>query len=69
MNPKMAKKTFSTFSISAKTVYTIGTKFSGHFTPYYGPICAERSKWYDWDSSESEGKRPKETPLVLSKTS
>ena len=32
-------------------------------TLYKGLICAISLKSYDWDSSESEGKRPKPTPL------
>ena len=32
-------------------------------TPYYAPMCAISINSYDWDSSESEGKRPKATPL------
>ena len=32
-------------------------------TSYYGPMCARASNSYDWDSSESEGKRLEPTPL------
>ena len=34
-----------------------------HSTPYDGPICAISSNSYDWDSSESGGKRSKPSPL------
>ena len=53
INPKMAKNShFSPSLIFVKTVHTIRTKFS-----------TDSSKSFDWDSSESEGKRPELTPL------
>ena len=49
--------------IIAKTIHTIRlcTVILHHI--YYGPLCAILSNSYDWDSSESEGKRRKPTPL------
>ena len=61
---KWPKKTaiFRLFII-AKTIHTIRlcTVILHHI--YYGPLCAILSNSYDWDSSESEGKRRKPTPL------
>ena len=53
-------------SSSSKTVHTIFMKFcTVILTPNYGPIMfAISSNSYDWDWSESEGKRPKSTPLA-----
>ena len=57
---------FSTFYDFLKNCpYDSNEILYSRFTPYYGPLCAISSNSYDWDSSESEGKRPKSTPLPL----
>ena len=61
----MAKNSnFSTFLISAKTVHTIRSKiFTVIFYTIVWSMCAISINSYNWDWSESEGKRPKATPL------
>ena len=61
----MAKKqpiNYAFFSIFSKTIYDLNELLWSHSTPYKGLIFAISSESYDWDSSESEGKRPKPTP-------
>ena len=68
INPKLAKKTviFRLYSIFSKTVHTIRTKFSTViFYTIVGSMCAISINSYNWDSSESEGKRPKPTPYRI----
>ena len=64
--PKKDQKTviFHFFSIFSKTVHTSRTKMSTVF--FYTTVwsmCAISINSYNWDWSESEGKRPKTTPL------
>ena len=61
VSPKMTKKwPVLDFSIFSSSTFWNNWSLS---TPYKGLICAISSKWHEWDSSESEGKRPNPTPL------
>ena len=65
ISPKITKKQsfFDIFRFSQKLSIRFQRNFCSHSTPYYGPLCAITSNSYAWESSESEGKRPKPTPL------
>ena len=66
INTKVAKKQpfFRLFLVFAKTVHTIRTKISTviSYTIVWS-MCAISINLYNWDWSESEGKRLKPTPL------
>ena len=51
------------FQFSKKCSYGSSELLYSHSTPYYGPICPNSSNSYNWDLSESKGKKPKPTPL------
>ena len=61
----MAKNShFPTFFDFLKNCpYDSNEIFYSHSTPLYGPLCAISTNSHDWDLSESEGKRPKPTPV------
>ena len=68
--PKNGHKTaiFRHFSFFAKIIHTIRTNFCTAILQHIMVMCsfcAISSNSYDWDSSESEGKRPKPTPLLI----
>ena len=65
ISPKMAKKQpfFDFFRFLKNYSYDSNEFLYSHSTPYYGPLRAISSNSYGWDSSESEGKRPKPTLL------
>ena len=65
INPKMAKNShFRLFVRFLKnSLYDSNEILYSHSTPYYDRLCAISSNSYDWDLSESEGKRLKPTPL------
>ena len=74
ISPKVTKKQnthfvfnyfniFGLFNFLKNCPYDSNEIFYGLSTPYKGLICAISSKSYDWDSSESEGKRPNPTPV------
>ena len=61
ISPKMAEKqSFSTFFDFLKYCpYDSNEIFYSHSTSYLGPLCVLSSNSYGWESSESQGKRPK----------
>ena len=64
VSPKLTKKRpISDFFRFSQTLHDLKELLWSLSTPYKGLMFSISSKWYDWNSSESEGKRHKPTPL------